>query len=294
MSYNQCMRRRRDILCLCSILFPLLAGCTRPAEPAIYLATAGVAPSPDVSALASVLNAAVTPDGSVRLPELVKTQDDLQRQLRLFAVTGPSATPGQFGVSEQVVAYWYNVRMAWSLELARRAECEKADPTLLRRTSFPVDGRRMSVDCIDELLVGLSRQEGDFRIAACAPGAWLDDAPLPNRPFVAADLFTRQQEMLNRLVLNEKHFVISIEQQSVYVPSLLWRVRDVLLAEYTRQYGPGGTVVVALKSWLSPLACVRLENALGYRVVEQSARDALAIQGRMMYMPGNIGKVEVD
>jgi hypothetical protein len=87
--------------------------------------------------------------------------------------------------------------------------------------------------------------------------------------------------------------VIDIERQSVFVPRMLWRVRDVLLGEHARQYGPGGNTLVALKTWASPLACARLEDAIGYGLLEQPPRPMLAIAGRKMYQPGKIGKVEV-
>jgi hypothetical protein len=271
------------------------AGClgglgTAPME----LDLAGVERTADVSDLAAVLAVAVTEDGRVRPEALERLEGRLDAQLRKLAVGGPTAAPELYPTYAARWAYWYNARAAWSLKLAAEAGCPRRTcPVTMCRRRFPLDGRSMSLEQIDRILLQEARRSGDFRLAACAPGVLLSLGPMPDRPWSAAQFAGRLGEALDLLVLDRRRFVVDVAERQVRVPRMLWACRDMVLEQYETDYGTGqAALITALRPHAGPAARRRLEEGLGYAVVGQGRRAELAVPRRKRYFPGRIGRVE--
>lgn len=280
---------------LCVLPTVLSAGCLDgPVPSAVRLDVTGVAPSAEVSDLAAVLREVVTEDGRVNPDALGRVVGRLDAQLRRMAVAGPTATPGLYPTYGSRWAYWYNARTAWSLKLAAVAGCPREGcPADMGRQPFPLDGRRMSLAEIDRILLREARGRGDFRLAACAPGVRLSFAPMPKRPWSGEDFDDRLAEAFNRLVLDERRFVVDVEKKQVRVPPMLWACRELVGKLYESEYGTTeATLITAIGAYVGPAARRRLEGALGYEAVGRQGRAELAIPRRKIYFPGRIGKVE--
>lgn len=250
--------------------------------------------SADVSDLAAVLSEAIDAQGRLAPAGLARAGKRLDAQLRKMALAGPTATPDLYPTDASRRAYWYNARAAWSMKLADLAGCRgQSCPPNARRRPFPLDGRTMTLDEIDSVLLADARRSGDFRLAACAPGVWADYAPMPRKPFSADDFPGRLTEMLNRLVTDEKRFVIDVEGKRVCVTPLLWDCRDMVISFYHRRCGRCKVdLITAMRLHLKAGAEWRLRNALGYTAVRQEARMELVTTRRKMFFPGSVGKIE--
>ncbi|MCK4626572.1 MAG: hypothetical protein KAV00_14730, partial [Phycisphaerae bacterium] len=156
-----------------------------------------------------------------------------------------------------------------------------------------LDGCDMSLEKIDSILRDETRRSGDFRLAACAPGAWIDYAPLPQKPFTEGNFSVRLDEAFNRLVLDERRFVIDVDNKRVCIPPMLWDCRDMVIARYRRRFGPCEvSLTTALSPHLGHPARCRLKNALGYAAVRQKTRTEILITRRKIFYPGSIGRIE--
>ncbi len=251
-------------MCL-GLLVWLAVGCGSAEPEPISLETANVEPNASVDALAICLREGVTEDGLMRPEWLRDNRDDLRRQLRLFAVTGPTATPERYPTEADRIAYWYNARAGWAIMLAILGEYESDDwrSRQLPRT-FPLDGRSMSLALIDDELAS----RDDWRIVAAAPGASLQRARLPRVPFDANGVRECIADRLDAFLDDERRFVIDVEAQTVDVPPVLWRVRERILAEYRRKYDArGANLLTALLPHASTSTTRRLQDAVGYRIV---------------------------
>jgi len=257
-------------------------------DPACELTTDGTA---DLSA---VFTEAVDKRGRLVPDALARVRSRLDGQLLKMSRYGPTTTPNLFSTDSARLAWWYNARAAWSMKLADLAGCPRRNcPTAARARTFPLDGREMSLEKIDSILLGEARRSGDFRIAACAPGAWVDYAPLPQKPFTEEDFSDRLSVSFNLFALDDQRFVIDVERRQVRIPPMLWSCRDMVISWYLRRYGPCEvSLTTALRSHLDRLAQRRLDNALGYAAVRQAARTGLVIPGRKIFYPGSIGRVE--
>ena len=273
----------------------LLAGCVDEADVAeVRLDLTGVVVSSDVSDLSAVLSKAVDQKGRLIPAGFTSVRDRLDSQLKKMAISGPTATPEMYPTDGSRWAYWYNARVAWSMKLADLAglsptQCQPR----AREKIFLLDGCDMSLGKIDSIIQDETRRSGDFRLAACAPGAWVDYAPLPKKPFTEGNFSARLSEAFNRLVLDEKRFVIDVERRQVCIPPMLWDCRDMVLAKYRRQFGPCEvSLTTALSLHLGHPARFRLKNAIGYTAVRQKTRTEILITRRKIFYPGSIGRIE--
>lgn len=270
-----------------------MAGCTPEPGP-VRLDLDGIRSSADVSDLSVVLTRAVTSDGRLKPPEAERLIHRLDSQLRKMAATGPTATPSLYPTDATRWAYWYNARVAWSIKLAALAGfSERVSARAMRRRRFPLDGRSMSLAQIDDVLLAEARRIGDFRLAACAPGACVQDAPLPNKPHLAEGFEARLGASFESLVLDARRFIVDVKRKRVRVPSMLWDVRGLLLRTYEQKYGPSGAnLITTLRPHLGPRGRRRLDEALGYAVAPPQAACRLAIPKRRVYFPGKVGRIE--
>ncbi len=243
--------------------------------------------------LSAVFAEAVDERGRLVPAGLARVRERLDEQLLKMSHCGPITASESYPTEASRRAYLYNARAAWSMKLADMAGCsQRVSPTARKRT-FDLDGQIMSLEKIDSILLDEAMRSGDFRLAACAPGAWVDYAPLPQKPFSAEGFDDRLAAEINRLVLDYQRFVVDVECRQVRVPPMLWDCRDMVIAEYHRRYGPCDvSLATALRSHLDSLAQRRLDDALGYAAVRQEARTELAIPGRKIFYPGSIGRVE--
>jgi len=269
-----------------------LYGCV--AEPqAVLLDLRGAVPSADVSDLSFVLNEAVTEDGRFKPAAVARLMDRLDSQLRRMAVTGPSLTPELYPTRSSRLAYLYNARMGWTLKLASLAGFpERVVSSRMYRRPFPLDGRKRSIQEIDQLLLREASRTGDFRIAACAPGTCLCDAPLPRRPYRAEGFDRDLCEAINALVTDEDRVILDIEKKRVRLPRMLWACRDLVVARYQQKYGVrGADLISAVSAYLRPAARRRLEHGLGYEVGPHSRECKAAVAPRKIFFPGRVGRI---
>jgi len=271
----------------------IVAGCGNDPVP-VRLDHAGVQPTSDVSDLAAVLSEAVTEDGRVKPADVQRLSDRLDSQLRRFALAGPTATPNLYPTDSSRWAYWYNARAAWSIKLAALSGFHVSPrPQALRARPFQLDGRTMWLEQIDQILFAESKRTGDFRLASCAPGVCASYAPLPSKPYSAADFEGRLDEALDSLVLDERRFVLSVEDRQVRVPQMLWACNELIIQQYQQKYGPRSvSLITAIRPHLGRAARRRLDEALGYAVVAPERQCQVLIPKRRIYYPGKVGRIE--
>ena len=254
----------------------LLAGCQDgPLEPIVVDANA-VTAEVNYSDLAAVLTDVVDKNGLIDPDLLEKRAGKLDAQLGLLAVTGPKTTPALFPTDGDKLAYWYNARAAWSLKLLLAAKCPRQ---LARRElqdrRFLLDGRRMTLAEIDAILGA----DADWRTVVSAPGVCLDRARLPTAPFEAQGVRARIAERFSEFLDDPKRFVIDVENRQVLVPPVLWQFRGRLIRDYETTYGAvGATLTTALLPHLSGSPLRRLQDAVGYPVVEAPSTGATAVK----------------
>ena len=276
-------------MALVAALLPA-AGC---AQPPVEILPVGVKPSADVADLAAVLAAVRTADARFDPCRLKECAPRLDAQLARMVVSGPTVTPHLYPTYGARWAYWYNARAAWSLKLALLAGCPaRVDALRLRRRRFPLDGREMSLEAVDRMLLADAARTRDVRLAACVPGVTYAYAPLPQRPFTAQDFSRGLDGPFNELLLDGRRTLLDVKARRLRLPEMLWRSREVVLAAYAARYGPAtATVITALRAGANPAARRRLADALGYRA-DAHRTETLAIPVRKIYYPGKLGQVE--
>ena len=255
----------------------------------------GIEVSRDVSDLSAVLSQVVDARGRLIISKIDNVEDRLIQQLKRMAITGPTTSPELFPDEISRLVYWYNARIAWSIRLAQLSLGNKVSRGRdIFRCTFQVDGRIMSLDQIDSLLLSYAKHRGDFRIAACIPGVRAGYAPLPTKPFSPEKFNAELSEQLNRLVLDEERFVIDVMHRRVVVPPMLWACRDMIISEYQRRFGRCEVkLLTAMGVHLNSQARFRLEKALGYRVIPRRNAGKIITQPRKVYYPGKVGKIEL-
>ena len=246
------------------------AGGCAPPPGGVILDTSSVKPAADYTDLAIVLKRAVGRKGMLIPKAARECASHLDAQLKLLAVSGPTVTPALFPSQEDTLAYWYNARAAWAIKLSLMQDCpDELSRACLEERSFPLDGRRMTLDEIDAIL---GRQE-DWRVLVAAPDVRQQRSALPDQPFTSADIHKTIAERFNQFVADDRRFVIDVEQRKLLVPPVLWPLRHRLTDEHNRTYRTqGATLVTALLPYVSGAGRRRLQDAIGYRTV--SARPA--------------------
>ncbi len=254
-----------------------LAGCSEPLDQVVLLIPAPE-PKVDYSDLAFMLDKGVTTDGLLIPKVIEKNMVRLDQQLKLMKVTGPSITPELFTSEDAKLAYWYNARAAWAMKLAVLCDCpEDVDIKEYTDRAFILDGRRMVLEEIDEILVGYD----DWQILVAAPGVTLGRAHMPDEPFAAYDVRRRIGKRFNAFVDDRKRFVIDIAGKKLRVPAVLWGFRKDLINQYESSYGTeGATFITALLPHTSGSAQRRLQDAVGYRSVPAGQSLLLAVLKR--------------
>ena len=265
--------------CKFALLLPLLGagGCeTRP--PPISLDTRGVEPAVSYDGLARVLSSAVEANGLIDTDALKSGAAALEAQLKVLAITGPAATPDDFPTGGHVLAYWYNARAAWSMKLLLARGCpEEIRARALCDRPFPLDGREMTLNQIDAILAA----DADFRVAVAAPGVTMQHARMPNKPFAPEEIRKRIAERFAAFVDDETRFLIDIRGKRILVPPVLWQFRRQLIDTHRVRYGvEGATLATALLAYLGGSPHRRLQDAVGYRLVEaRSHKPATCTEG---------------
>ena len=247
-------------------------GCTRRPAP-IELPTAGVEPAARYDDLAVVLKSGVR-EGKVIEEALRSRVDRLDAQLARLAVTGPTVTPHLLPAREHRLAYWYNVRAAWSLKLTLLDDCpDKITRRCLELRTFPVDGRRLSLADVDAILAA----DSDWRTAVAAPSIRQNEAGLPDEPFQAETVRSAIDSRFHAYLGDSDRFQIDVERKVMIFPPALWAVRERLVKMYERSLGSSGaTYVTALLPHARGAGRRRLQDAIGYRVLPQRETSLVA------------------
>jgi hypothetical protein len=256
-----------------AIIFLLAMGCQKVSP--VTLDAAGVAPRVDYAPLAKVLKKSVNKDGAVVLLGFNHCKDCLDAQLKLLAVTGPTVTPKLFPTAEDALAYWYNARAAWAIKLASLCDDpDKAGADQIEQREFPLDGRTMTLEKIDEILAG----DADWRVVAAAPGVRADRADLPNEPFSPKTVREQIPQRMDEFIDTPTRFVIDVDSQRIFVPPVIWQYRQRLIDEYQSRYHTQDAMFsTALLPYVHGSAMRRLQDAVGYACVEASPRTGVAV-----------------
>lgn len=264
---------------MCLMAACLLAGCGMYIEP-VELENPGVSPSADVSPLAAVLKEAIDAQGLL-LPEALKRrQGDLDGQLAIFAVTGPTASPQLFPTPNHRLAYWYNASAAWSMKLALLADFpEQMCDREMQYRAFPLDGRIMTLEQIHEIL----SQSEDFRQPLLQPSVCFQGGHLPLKPFTAQDMPTRLDEGFNQYVADTRRLVIDIDSRCILYPPAMWRLRAQLVSRYNQRYDTHqARLATALMPHLRGAALRRLQDATGYQESAAARSNFLALPEKFL------------
>ena len=252
----------------------LLAGCYAPLSP-VTLDIGQTSPAVDYSRLDTILHQAVDVDRDVLPEPLKKNSDVLDAQLRLLAVTGPTATPALLPAPADRQAYWLNAHAAWSLKLFLEQDTpQQLDLNALHHRPFTLDGRTMTLQAIEQELADL----GDFRLTVLAPcvclthGVMLEQAMKPDQVQAFLD------EGFNRYVIDNRRFTVDIDLQQIRVTPALCAAKPILIRDHEHKYGLHDvTFQTTLLPYTTGRAQRRLQDAIGYKVApsQPSAISAL-------------------
>ncbi|GAF79424.1 unnamed protein product [marine sediment metagenome] len=250
------------------------SGCEKPPGP-VVLDVGDIKPAADYSDLAAVLSEAVDKDGLVQPDALKELTGRLDKQLKLLAVTGPSATPELFPTPADRLAYWYNARAAWAVKLAALAEFpEEITPAELSQRPVPLDGRMMTLAGIDEEIL----TAGGWQALVAAPGVLSQRAQLSTKPFGAKGIRERIAERFEQFADDADRFVIDVRAKKVLVPPVVWRFAQDIIDNHNKTYGTvGATLTTALLSYVTGSAHRRLQNAIGYTPIAARRCGKLAV-----------------
>jgi hypothetical protein len=270
----------RRLACLIIVLAAGLglSGCELPAgEPMeMKLDTAGAEKRINFYPLSELLHRCVGSDGYLVPVRYEANRDLADRQLRQLAVTGPTATPELLADDDVRLAWWYNARAAWSMEIGmalRKMDID--DVGVMNRVTFPLDGRRMTLGAIDGEIQSL----GGFWAVICAPGVALCRAPLPENPLMGPGIHETIFERLNTFVDDPNRFEIDVASRSVKVPPLMWMFREKIIAAYRRKGGgPQASLLTALLWFVEGSPARRLQDAVGYAVQPNTDCTGLGIR----------------
>ncbi|HHH75590.1 MAG TPA: hypothetical protein ENL03_01030 [Phycisphaerae bacterium] len=265
--------RRVIIIFFALACLGLSSGCEIVHTP-VSLDTEGVEARVDYSMLQETLNEAVTDEGQLVVEIVKRRRPGLLEQVTLLAVTGPTITPEFFSTDMDRLAYWFNARAAWAIELPLRCEFSEdhAGERLLNRP-FPLDGRMMTLCDIDAILLG----DADLRTVAAAPGVHYDRAAMPLTVFSAEDIRGRIVERFGLFIDDPIRFKINVARKEVQVPSVIWNLRKQYVERHNHRFGTEGTDLLTALTWLvEGSAHRRLQNAVGYRLVGDNAPWCLA------------------
>ena len=257
-----------------------LAGCGGPCpQGPIVPDSEGIAPKVDYAHLDKVLGRVVTRDGLVSRVALEESAKDLDAQLALLAITGPTATPALLASEDDRLAYWYNARAAWSMKLILSCNLKnKLDqPGALFEQQFKLDGRLMSLSDIDAIL----RADSDWRTMAAAPCVSLERAPMPQKAFGPQGIRSTIAERFNQFVADPNRFVVDVDNKRMIVPKLVWDMRSWLIEQYEQQYHTTGThFLTSLLPYLHGSALRKVQDARGYEVQPRGRPLLLALAGK--------------
>lgn len=223
-----------------------------------------------------MLDRAVDDEGYVRAGVYPDIAERLHRQLRLWVGFGPTATPEAFDRPEDKLAYWYNARSAWSIYLAMmRRDLPDPESIEIGQADFPIDGREMTLRQIDDMIERL----GGFPAVMAAPCVSLHRAPLPRVPFEAGTINAQIDRRFSAFLDDPKRFVIDVEAQAVRFPRIIWQYRQEIQHEYRRRFGDlQPSLTTALLPWVDGRAARRLQDAIGYRCVQNDRKPKPAIR----------------
>ncbi len=257
-----------SILCFWSI------GCVE-APGQVTLDVRGVKPTIDYTDLAVVLEGSLGNDGALRPERFKPLSGRLDKQLKRLAVTGPNATPKLLASPQSRLAYWYNARAAWAIELARlEGFPEKVHLDRFMSRRFPLDGRTSTLAGIDRSIT----DEGGWRAVVAAPGLCLERARLPETPFGASDVRKRMQNRFSQFVDDPERFVIDISARKVRVPGVLWQLRRRIIDHHRGDYGDTDVkLTTVLLRYVTGSAHRRLQDAVGYVCVPAGCCPKLAL-----------------
>jgi hypothetical protein len=250
-----------------------LAGCAS-VQP-VRLDLCGSAGDANTDALAAVLSECTNKAGYIDCGELKRRKPLLDACLKRLAVTGPAAAPSLYPTPDARLAYWYNARAAWAMRLALDANCPRKAlaPARLEERPFPLDGRQMTLDAIDAIIL----RDYGWQAAVAAPCVRLRRARLPARPFAARDVRPAVERRLQEYLADRDRFVIDVAGRDILFPPVLWGVRERLVAEHEQAFHTrGSTLNTALLPFASGVGSLRLQDATGYAEKSDSRDGPLA------------------
>lgn len=267
-------RRAGALLLLSAVV--ALAGCpTSKDGDAVRLELSGVEPSTDYAELSKALAGAVGRSGMVirtRSPHWAAPLDEAVKRL---AVTGPTASPKLFSGDGDKLAYWYNLRAAWSLKLAQMQDVpDTLDVAAMEARAFPADGRTMTLQEVDRQIESI----GGWRAVVAAPGVSLQRAALPPEAFTGQGIDQQVEDRFNQFIADGRRFVIDVEARQVRIPPVLWQYAQSLTQEHARLYGAeGANFTTVLLPLTRGLAHRRLQAAIGLEPVPARPAGILAV-----------------
>jgi hypothetical protein len=243
--------------------------------PPVQLDLGGTTGALDYAGLAEVLRCAIDKQGYLEPMFMGRVEGKLLVQLKQLARLGPETTPAMLPGLAQRLTYWYNARAAWSIYLAMDLYRAGRKTVLgLRRRSFPLDGREMTLEDIDTKLYTLA----GFKAVIAAPSMDEHRAVLPQKPFESKTIEQVIARRFNSYIADRHRFVIDIETQQIRFAPIFWRYRKEILRQHYQLYrAPQATLSTALLPMVQGLAGYRLQQAMGYKCVQETTPARLTI-----------------
>jgi len=251
----------------------LLPGC-EPLPP-VELKTVSLAKTINYDNLAAVLDRALDKRGRVAPVLMADVEGKLLAQLQQLAKLGPTTAPSQLPSLGQRLAYWYNARAAWSIYLAMDLYRAKRKTVVgLTSRSFPLDGQQLTLADIDAKLYALAGLEA----VIAAPSMDAHRAELPQKPFEPKAFQQEIARRFNSYIGDRRRFVIDVETQQIRFAPIFWQYRTEILRWHNKLYGsPQATLSTALLPRVTGLAGYRLQQAVGYKCVQNTKPAGLSI-----------------
>ena len=228
------------------------------------------------SDLKIILKKTVDSDSDIDIFEITRKRENLIDQLIILKSVGPKSTPKLFKDNSQKIAYWLNVRTAWSIYFAflESEKTKKNRTTEFCDAQIKIDCQKLSLNKIDDKLEKLG---GIFAVLA-APGVRSDRAAIPQKIISPENLSAKLKDRFCKFINDPDKIVINVKNRTVEFPPVIWRYRKFIIQQYEKNYK---TSEVDLTTALAPFVCGsathKLQNAVGYRCVENKSKVKLMI-----------------
>lgn len=219
-----------------------------------------------------ILKECVNKDGLVNYRKLKAKKERLKSFLEGLKCIGPSTTPQLFTKKEEKIAFWINVYNAASLLRACELyPCKTVRPLFgdfEETTKVSVDAKVLSLKQIKNIIIDISNEDKRLLLALKRPA--FSSGRFPNYAFDPE----RLDSMINKLIKDaiDDPYLLRIDhtKKELQLGEDLWQTKEYIIRQYKELFDiEPPSFIDALSLYAEPIQRIRLNTAIGYKLVKQ-------------------------